>query len=100
MTDEELRDLQERNQLVSDLTSHPGWPFFVDFAHTTMKVSQQRIMSGMKDHMEYIKESGWLAGAFFILDIPEQLRQMLDHELESRAEMQAYLREEEEEEAA
>jgi hypothetical protein len=88
MTDEELRDLQERCQLISEMAASPGWTLLRDRAAHTIGTSQQRILNGRLDHNEYIREAGWQAGAFFILDLPGQIVTELENELAFRREIE------------
>lgn len=84
MTEQELRDLQERSQLVGDLTNHPGWPLLVDRANLSIFQRQHLLLNGAKDWEQYREEIMWIRGASYVLKIPalvaEELKTELDYQ--------------------
>lgn len=87
MDDAELRDLQERTALIEEMANHPGWAMLVDRAHATIGMKQQRVLNGrLKDFEEYRREVDYMDGMFFVLRIPEQVKQELDDEMRERGE--------------
>lgn len=73
MTEDDFRDLLERNQLVQELTEHAGWPLFIDRAVHTIAEKQKRVLSGRITEEEYRADTGWLEGAQYVLTVPERL---------------------------
>lgn len=56
------------------MTEHPGWQFFIDRAHASMYPRQKRLLNGQSATIEdYRTESGWLAGADFVLKVVEHV---------------------------
>jgi hypothetical protein len=93
MTPEELRDLQERVALVTDMVGDPGWVMLVDRARHTMGTRQVRIVQGKcQDHEEYARECAFVDGMRYVLELPERLELELAQAL-------ALIEEEREEEA-
>ena len=88
MNDDELRDLQERVSLIAEMAASPGWTMLVDRAHASIRVAQQRVLRGLLEHDEYLKQCANMEGMFFILDLPAKVQAELDQELGLRAELQ------------
>lgn len=87
MTDEELRDLQERSQLVADLTQHGGWQLLVDRANLGLWAKQNLVIGGgAKDYEQYKTAIAWMEGAQFVLAVPMLVEQELELELAAREE--------------
>lgn len=60
--------------MIRELTEHPGWQFFIDRCQASMYPRQRRILNGQAATIEdYRTEAGWIAGADFVLKIPEQV---------------------------
>jgi len=97
VTDDELRDLQERVALIEEMAAQHGWTLLVDRAHATLAAYQQRLLGGaIKDYSDYEKTVAFIDGAFFVLHLPSTVRSELDDEMTYREE----IAEAEEEEAA
>jgi hypothetical protein len=72
LTEDDFRELLERNQQIQELTSHPGWKFLSDRAVHTIAARQRSVLGGTVLSLEDYKRSiGWLEGAGFVLKIPE-----------------------------
>lgn len=62
--DQELRTMIERRGAVVELMRHPGFRHLKDFIESEINARSQRIVLGrMKDHEEYLAETGWCRGA-------------------------------------
>ena|SRR5215831_13584432 len=91
MDDNELRDLQERVQLIEEMAGTNGWLMLADRAHATLAQRQQRLLVGSpKDYTDYVKEVAFIDGAFFVLRLPEQVRAELEAEMVFRQEAEEY----------
>jgi len=89
MNDDELRDLQERVQLITELTQQPGWTMFYDRVAADVEISQRRLMNGhLPDYLEYQKEVAKLNGMLLVLNLPAQVQSELDDEMAARAEQE------------
>jgi hypothetical protein len=87
VNDDELRGLQERVELIKDMSSHPGWNIAVDRAQAQMYMIQKRMIRGdMKTFEEYKEQVSWMSGCQFFMNIPMMVQEELDRELASRAE--------------
>lgn len=73
--------------MLEELTKHPGWPVFTDYLHTIMRGDKKAILNGfVDDHNAYKSITGKLIGIHTALDAPVVVRQMVNDELERRAE--------------
>lgn len=82
MTDGELRELQERVELVGRLVEEPGWALLIDRARATVAGKQSRIVQGKcDDHENYVKECSFLEGMDFFVKLPDRMRLELDMQL-------------------
>lgn len=62
--DLELRAMIERRGAVVELMRHPGFRHLKEFIESEINKKSQRIVLGrMKDHEEYLAETGWCQGA-------------------------------------
>lgn len=88
MDDAELRDLQERVQLVRDLIEQPGWPLLIDRANVALWSRQNLLVGGgAKDYEQYKTTVSWMQGAQYVISIPNMIQQEIDSELERRDEL-------------
>jgi hypothetical protein len=84
MSEDELRDLRERVQLVDQLAENPGWPMLWDRALVTIAAKQTRVVQGKcVDHEDYVRECGFLEGVEFVRKLPERLRLELEMQVDS-----------------
>lgn len=87
MTDEELRDLQERVQTISDMTASTGWAMLQDAAKAVLVSKQTRIIQGKCDNYEeYKTDCAFGDGVLYLINLPDRLQMRLDQELELRSE--------------
>ena len=87
MNDDELRGLQERVQLIKELSEHPGWSIAIDRARAQMYIKQKSLIRGdMKSFDEYKETVSWMSGLQFFINIPEMVQQELATELDNRGE--------------
>lgn len=81
MTDDELRALVEQHHQLEELAKHPGWEVLVDYVLNGPAGSlgrQRRLVNGGADSFEdYLKQSGWLAGAHHVLEARGTVAQMV-----------------------
>lgn len=83
MTEEELRDLQERVALVKELTSHPGWELLLDASrHALLKVQVRVIQGKCETYEEYVKECSFGDGVEYMMGLPARLESQLATALE------------------
>lgn len=62
--DLELRQMIERRSAVLELMRHPGFRHLKEFIESEINKRSQRIVLGrMKNHEEYLSETGWCQGA-------------------------------------
>jgi hypothetical protein len=81
MDDEELRDLQERVQVIMDMTSSPGWALLMDAARAALIAKQTRILQGKcETHEEYMAECAFGDGVEYLIGLPNRLQRSLDRE--------------------
>jgi hypothetical protein len=89
VTDDELRDLKERVQLIEEMVATPGWALLQDFAADTLDKRQQAILHGSPgDYTDYQRQIAFLDGAGFVLSLPHKAREGLEEELGYRAEVE------------
>ena len=87
MTDEELRELQERVQQILDMTETRGWILLQDAAIGTLQGRQNRIVQGRCENMEdYKAEVSFTNGMRYILNLPATLQSRLEQELQIKRE--------------
>lgn len=87
MDDETLRALQEQAHMLEELTKHDGWHVFTDYLHTIMDGDKRAILNGfVEDQLKYKHVTGKLVGIHAALDAPAIVRQMVNAELDRRAE--------------
>ena len=87
MNDDELRNLQERVQIISDLASSVGWAYAMDRVVSQVAIYQNRLILGKaKDYEEYIKWVAYTDGLSFVLDLPKKVQEELERELARRDE--------------
>lgn len=78
VTENELRELIERQHLLHELSRHEGWPIYVDYIVDQMAKKQRRLLSGQLEDMEGYKfEAGYLAGAQYALDAERNIEAMV-----------------------
>lgn len=88
MDDDLLRALQEQAHMLEELTKHPGWLVLVDYMHTkVIEPDTKRLLNGfIDDQYAYKHTVGRLSGAQAALNAPRVVREMVNAELERRAE--------------
>jgi len=84
VTPDQLRDLQELAHQLDELTRHPGWQVFVNYAQFgdgMMSAQQARVLNGScKSPEEYQRWTGWIAGSQAVLNIPATVAAIRDRE--------------------
>lgn len=86
--DSDFRDLIERSSLIREMADHPGWTLLADRAKANMFPRQKALIQGQtKDWEDYVRQTAWMEGASFILDLPTVVQNELERET---AERQAY----------
>jgi len=87
MNDDELRDLQERVAVVTDMTESVGWAMLVDAATAAIASKQLNILRGnCSSYEEYKSECSFSHGMDYLLKLPTRLQETLKRELELRQE--------------
>lgn len=80
MTQDELRALVEQQHQLNELKKHPGWEVLEDYAlhGPAGSVPRQRnlVNGGARDWDDYLKETGWLAGAHHVLNAADTVAEM------------------------
>ena len=72
---DEFRELLERTSVVEEMADTLGWAYLSDRAAHDIGAKQKRILGGVvTDLSEYKSIAGWLAGAQYILGLPERMR--------------------------
>ena len=72
---EEFRELLERTAIVEDMSATKGWTYLADRAAHDIGAKQRQVLGGtIADLNEYKQLVGWIAGANYILGLPERLR--------------------------
>jgi hypothetical protein len=91
VTDEELRELQERVVAIQDLAAHPGWTYALDRIIHQISIYQNRLIMGKAtDHTEYREWVAYTDGLSFVLKLREHTQEELDRELSAREEAEVY----------
>jgi len=91
MTDEELRELEERVQAIKDLITTNGWVYATDRVRAQIFVKQRQLLLGKaKDFEEYREWVSYTDGLSFLLNLPDAVQAELDFELERREEEKSY----------
>lgn len=93
MTEDELRDLAERTQQISEMAESHAWELFKDRAQVEIISHQKRILGGRLSEESYRREAGWIDGALAVLSLPTQINQEY---LRIRAQLEEDTAEEEE----
>jgi len=87
MTDEELRDLQERVSVIREMVGRSGWIYAMDRVAHQINIFQNQIILGKaKDHQQYKEWVAYTDGLSFILQLPDKVQSELDRELARREE--------------
>jgi hypothetical protein len=90
MTDDELRDLQERVSVIVDMTESAGWLLLTDAAHAVLLHKQARIIQGKCATQEdYRADCAFGDGIQYLLGLPLRLQAQLDQELAERQALEA-----------
>jgi hypothetical protein len=76
LTDEELKELEERDLALLELSRHPGWPVLVRCMNEEVELHRRTVLRGALTPEQYIRETGWIAGAEFFADIPARINEM------------------------
>jgi len=85
--DNEFRELQERSQLILDMTKHPGWQLLTDRANVGLWAKQNLLVGGgAKDFEHYKTTIAWMEGAQYVLSVPTLIEQELEIERLARYE--------------
>ena len=97
ISDEDFRDLLERSALVREMADHPGWPLLADRARVNLFSRQRALIQGQtKDWEDYIRQTAWMEGVSFVLDLPLVIQRELEREVQERKEWEDAQKEEEE----
>ena len=81
MTEDEFRDLVERNAQIQEITERPGWPLLADYLRAQMEAKQRWVLLGDAKTMdEYKKVTGWLQGVTDALTAPNALAEQVERE--------------------
>lgn len=87
MTENEFRELIERQHLLHELSLHEGWGIYVDYVIDRMAKKQRALVGGRLDSMEDYKfEAGWMEGAQYALDAEKNVEAMV---VQARATLEA-----------
>jgi hypothetical protein len=87
MNDDELRELQDRVDVIVSMAESAGWAYLVDAARATLLTKQMRIVQGKCDSFEeYKTDCAFGDGMEYLLRLPTRLQASLDDELALRAE--------------
>lgn len=87
MTDEDLRDMQERVTQIRELQQHPSWAIYEDFLRHKLSISQRRVVNGLIEDMGVYKhETGIVKGLMTALTAGDEVERLVESELERRAE--------------
>lgn len=85
LSEDEFRALLEQEQLLSQLTEHPGWQELVAIMHDRMNSDKKAILNGnVGSHDQYLKRAGILVGIHEVLDMPGTVAQLVANERERR----------------
>jgi hypothetical protein len=88
MEDEDFRELQERSQLILDLTAQPGWDLLTDRANVGIWAKQNLLIGGSAKDFEHYKTTiAWMEGAQYVLSVPSLIQQELEIEQIRRDEL-------------
>lgn len=83
--DEDFRDLIERSALIREMSDHPGWLLLNDRAKVNLFSRQRSLIQGQVKSMEdYVRQTAWMEGVSFILDLPAVVQNELERETAER----------------
>ena len=87
MTDEELREMQERVVQIRELQQHRSWPIYEDWLRHRLQQHQKRILAGnIEDIPTYRHQAGIVAGLTTAIVAANEIEEIVNRELEFRAE--------------
>jgi len=78
VTEDELRDLQERALQIRELVRQPGWAILTDYVVAQIDAKNRRILAGRLHPDDYRVEAGWVQGATFVLGASDQLDRQVE----------------------
>jgi hypothetical protein len=80
LDDEQMAELEERNLALTELTRHPGWEALVQSANEEIAKHRRLVLGGQLEPTDYVRQTGWIAGAEFFLDIPAFIAELHNDE--------------------
>jgi len=85
VTDEELREMQERVVMIRELKEHRSWPVFEDYLRYKLGLHQRRVMNGsIADITDYKHETGIVRGLTMAITAEAEVERLVEAELERR----------------
>lgn len=83
--DQALKELLERVAAIEQLTTHPGWPFFVDYLKALTAQTQRYVLDGACDDMaSYKQRVGFVRGLTEAMNAPVVLNERIRRLQEAR----------------
>lgn len=80
MTENELREIQERAHLIRDLTRDHRWAILHDYVSDMVNKKNRSLLNGNAKSIEdYRAEAGWISGALFVLQAADHLDRQLEN---------------------
>lgn len=74
MTDNELRELQERAHQIRQLHQQPGWAMLADYAQAVKEAKLRELVHGQGRTLEQHREAaGFVQGVQFVLAAADEL---------------------------
>ena len=78
MTEDELRDLQERTHQIQQLAKYPEWQMLYDYVSAMVQAKNRSLLNGNARTLEeYRADAGWISGAMFVLQAPERIEEQM-----------------------
>ena len=90
MNDDELRELQERVDVMTTMTETQGWTMLVDAAIAAIEGRRLHVLRGnCASFEEYKADCSFTQGMDFLLALPQRMQASLDLELGERRDREA-----------
>lgn len=87
MTDEELREMQERVTQIRELKQHQSWTIFEDWLRYRLSHHQRRVLGGrIGEMLDYREEVGTIKGLTTAIMAADEIEEIVNRELEARRE--------------
>lgn len=87
MTDEELREMQERVVQIGELQTHQSWPIYEDWLRHKLQIATKRVLKGdIKSLDDYREEVGFVKGLTIAIKALDDVTELVSNEIKRKRE--------------